>query len=110
MHALPSDRLASLEQEIVRQVIELEHLPQLAAVAYDTTNFYTHIATTNARPQLPQRGHNKQGRHNLRQLGLALVVDQRSQLPRPTCCTSARARTCGRLPSSSSRCAHGCVS
>ena len=50
-------------------------------MAYDTTNFYTHIATTNIRTQLAQRGHNKQGRHDLRQLGLALVVDQATQLP-----------------------------
>ena len=32
-------------------------------------------------PQLPERGHNKQGRHDLRQLGLALIVDQTTQLP-----------------------------
>src|SRR5205823_12947923 len=39
-------------------------------LAYDTTNFYTYIASTNTRNQLAQRGHNKQGRHNLRQVGL----------------------------------------
>jgi len=80
MHALPLDKLADLEQEIVREVIAREQL-QVQALAYDTTNFYTHIATTNEKPQLPQRGHNKQGRHDLRQLGLALVIDQASQLP-----------------------------
>ena len=80
MHALPVDKLADLEQEIVREVITREQL-QVQALAYDTTNFYTHIASTNSKPRLPQRGHNKQGRHDLRQLGLALVVDQASQLP-----------------------------
>jgi len=80
MHAVPVDQLAAIEHEIVRQVIDIEQL-QIQALAYDTTNFYTHIATTNQRPQLPQRGHNKQGRHDLRQLGLALVVDQVSHLP-----------------------------
>lgn len=80
MHAVPVDQLARMEQEIVRAVIRIEQL-QVEALAYDTTNFYTHIATSNAKPQLPQRGHNKQGRHDLRQLGLALVVDQSSQLP-----------------------------
>jgi transposase len=64
----------------VREVIGIEQL-QPRALAYDTTNFYTHIASTNTRPELPQRGHNKQGRHDLRQLGLALVVDQNTQLP-----------------------------
>ena len=80
MHAVPIERLADIEQELVREVIGLEQL-QVEALAYDTTNFYTHIATTNLRAQLPQRGHNKQGRHDLRQLGLALVVDQATQLP-----------------------------
>ena len=80
MHAVPIDRLAGIEQEIVQAVIGIEQFP-VQALAYDTTNFYTHIATTNQKPQLPQRGHNKQGRHDLRQLGLALVVDQASQVP-----------------------------
>jgi transposase len=44
-------------------------------LAYDTTNFYTYIASTNGRNQLAQRGHNKQGRHNLRQIGLSYVLD-----------------------------------
>ena len=44
-------------------------------LAYDTTNFYTFIASTNDRNQLAQRGHNKQGRRNLRQVGLSYVLD-----------------------------------
>lgn len=44
-------------------------------LAYDTTNFYTFIATTNTRNTLAQRGHNKQGRHNLRQVGMSYVMD-----------------------------------
>jgi transposase len=80
MNAVPVDKLAVIEQELVREVVRIEQL-QLKALAYDTTNFYTHIASTNLRPKLPQRGHNKQGRHDLRQMGLALVVDQDTQLP-----------------------------
>jgi len=44
-------------------------------LAYDTTNFYTYIASHNPRNQLAQRGHNKQGRHNLRQVGISYVLD-----------------------------------
>ena len=44
-------------------------------LAYDTTNFATYIATTNTRTRLAQRGHNKQGRHNLRQVGLTYLLD-----------------------------------
>jgi len=80
MNEVPVDRLAVIEQDLVREVVHVEQL-QLKALAYDTTNFYTHIASTNQRPKLPQRGHNKQGRHDLRQMGLALVVDQDTQLP-----------------------------
>jgi transposase len=49
-------------------------------LAYDTTNFYTYIASSNTRNQLAQRGHNKQGRHNLRQVGLSYVLDGESGL------------------------------
>ena len=80
MNAVPVEKLAVIEQELVREVVRIEQL-QLQALAYDTTNFYTHIASTNLRPKLPQRGKNKQGRHDLRQMGLALVVDQVTQLP-----------------------------
>jgi transposase len=44
-------------------------------LAYDTTNFYTFIASTNTRNQLAQRGHNTQGRHNLRQVGMSYIMD-----------------------------------
>ncbi len=37
---------------MVRRVVEVEQL-QVKALAYDTTNFYTHIASRNEKPQLP---------------------------------------------------------
>lgn len=80
MNVMPTDKLLQIEQAMVREVVRIEQL-QLQALAYDTTNFFTHIASTNQRAELPQRGHNKQGRHDLRQMGLALVVDQLTQLP-----------------------------
>src|ERR1035437_5101064 len=80
MNALPVEQLAGIEQQLVREVVAVEQL-HLQALAYDTTNFYTHIASTNLRAELPQRGKNKQCRHDLRQMGLALVVDQVTQLP-----------------------------
>ena len=44
-------------------------------LAYDTTNFFTYVASTNTRNEIAQRGHNKQGRHNPRQVGLSYVLD-----------------------------------
>lgn len=35
----------------------------------------TYVASTNERNHLAQRGHNKQGRHNLRQVGLSYLLD-----------------------------------
>ena len=49
-------------------------------LAYDTTNFYTWVASTNSRNRLAQRGRNKQGRHNLRQVGLSYLLDGDSGL------------------------------
>lgn len=48
---------------------------------YDTTNFYTYIATTNKRCDIPQRGKNKQKRADLRQVGLAMVVSRNDFIP-----------------------------
>ncbi|MFN7542666.1 MAG: hypothetical protein ACK5TN_07725 [Acidobacteriota bacterium] len=52
----------------------------LADQASPILNFQTQIASTNQRNQLAQRGHNKQGRHNLRQVGLSYVLDGESGL------------------------------
>jgi transposase len=57
-----------------------EKLGASRLLAYDTTNFYTYIASTNTRNELAQRGHSKQGRHNLRQVGLSYVLDGESGL------------------------------
>lgn len=57
-----------------------KHLISRRLLAYDTTNFHTYIASTNQRRQLAHRGHNKQGRQNLRQVGLSYVLDAESGL------------------------------
>lgn len=80
MDAVPVSALAAIEEAIVRQVVEQEKLAP-DTLFYDTTNFFTFIDSANARPTLPRRGHNKQKRHDLRQLGLALVVSRDGQLP-----------------------------
>jgi len=48
---------------------------------YDTTNFFSFLATVNDRCTLAQRGHSKAKRHDLRQVGLALLVTQDFQVP-----------------------------
>lgn len=64
--------------EAQRQLVGVWKEKQLVSrrlLAYDTTNFYTWVASTNQRNTLAQRGHNKQGRHNLRQIGMSYVLD-----------------------------------
>lgn len=80
MDAVPVRALAVIEEAIVRRVVAQEKLAP-DTLFYDTTNFFTFIDSANARPTLPRRGHNKQKRHDLRQLGLALVVSRDGQLP-----------------------------
>src|SRR5258708_7116013 len=84
MNSVPVDKLAVLEKELGREGVRIEQL-QLKALAYDTTNFFTHIASTNLRSKLPQRGHNKQGRPDRPPTGLALAVGQESHLPLAPC-------------------------
>jgi transposase len=80
MDAVPVQAVPLIEERLVARVLAAERVaPQV--LAYDTTNFFTHLATTNARSTLAQRGHSKQRRHDLRQLGLALVVTDDGQLP-----------------------------
>lgn len=48
---------------------------------YDTTNFFTYVATGNKRNTIAQRGKNKAKRNDLRQVGLALLVSKDFQIP-----------------------------
>ena len=48
---------------------------------YDTTNFFTFIASTNVRSTLARRGRNKQKRNDLRQVGLSVIASQKFQVP-----------------------------
>ena len=78
--SLPAAALDPLEEAQIR-LLALWREKQLLSrrlLAYDTTNFFTWIASTNTRSHLAQRGHNKQGRHNLRQVGLSYVLDSES--------------------------------
>ncbi|MBI4456059.1 MAG: IS1634 family transposase [Acidobacteria bacterium] len=72
-----SDRDDELDEAQLRlmAVWKEKQLVSRRLLAYDTTNFYTWVASTNERNRLAQRGHNKQWRHNLRQVGLSYVLD-----------------------------------
>lgn len=69
-----SDALDQLQSRLLA-VWKQRQLVSRRLLAYDRTNFHTYVASTNTRNQLAQRGHNTQGRHHLRQVGLSYVLD-----------------------------------
>lgn len=73
MDALPVEAIEKIEGELLARVREAFAL-ESDTLYYDTTNFFTFIATDNEHCTLAQRGKNKQKRGDLRQVGLALAV------------------------------------
>jgi len=79
MDRVTADHIAAFEQQMSRRLIERLQL-DLRALVYDGTNFFTYINTRTA-AELPQRGHNKQKRGDLRQVSLGLLVSTDFHIP-----------------------------
>lgn len=73
MDRIDEEAIARAEGEIARNALERFQLAPETLV-YDTTNFATFIDSGNKRNTIARRGHPKQGRRDLRLLGLALLV------------------------------------
>jgi transposase len=80
MDQVPVQTIDAIETELVKRAVERFELP-VDTLLYDATNFFTFVATTNMRSKLPARGHNKQNRHDLRQVGVALLCSRGDQIP-----------------------------
>ena len=80
MDRLSEQDIEDIQERLVPH-IEKEFGIDARILLYDTTNFFTFLATTNDRSDLAQRGHSKQKRHDLRQIGLALLVTRDFQIP-----------------------------
>ena len=80
MDQLPVEIISPIEGEVVERALARFALP-LDSLLYDATNFFTFIASTNARPKLPARGHQKQKRDDLRQVGVALLCSRWDGIP-----------------------------
>jgi transposase len=80
MDMIPEDAIENIQQALasrVRQEFGLD--PEV--LLYDTTNFFTFLATSNDRCTLARRGHAKSKKHHLRLVGLALLVTRDFQVP-----------------------------
>jgi transposase len=80
MARVTPEHIAAIEQDLARMAVARFGL-DLRCLLFDATNFFTFLDSFNARATLPQRGHSKEGRDNLRLLGLALLVTSDGEVP-----------------------------
>jgi transposase len=71
--------IAAAERELSQRLLEQFPL-SLRTLTYDGTNFFTFIDTRTP-AELPQRGHNKQKRNDLRQVSLGMLVSTDFHVP-----------------------------
>ena len=79
MDLVTADHVLECEKQITQRLIQRFQL-DLRALVYDGTNFFTYI-NTRTPGDLPQRGHNKQKRGDLRQVSLGLLVSTDFHVP-----------------------------
>ncbi|MCD4654341.1 IS1634 family transposase [bacterium] len=80
MNKMTAETAIVIWKRILKNVIHREVI-DLSSISYDGTNFYTFIDTFNTRCEIAQRGKNKQGRNNLRQVSYALFCSQDGHVP-----------------------------
>ena len=71
--------LHEITRKFFERIWQIE-APSADCLLFDTTNYYTYIASQ-TESELAQRGKNKAGKHHLRQIGLGLLVARGSRLP-----------------------------
>jgi transposase len=79
MSRLDQTAIEQIEERFTKRLVERFGL-DLRCLIYDATNFYTWIDTMGD-AELPQRGHNKAKRNDLKQVGLALLVTTDFHIP-----------------------------
>jgi transposase len=80
MSRIEEQDIARIEAALVRTAVTKFGL-DLRCLLFDATNFFTFVDSFNLRATLPQRGHSKEGRANLRIVGLALMVTADGEIP-----------------------------
>ena len=73
------DALNAIARKFFEKLWAVES-PDADCLLFDTTNYYTFMASDTP-SEIARRGKNKEGRHNLRQIGLGLLVARNSRLP-----------------------------
>ena len=73
------EHIEEIQRRFFQRIWEVEK-PDADCLLFDTTNYYTFMASENE-SELAKRGKNKAGRDNLRQVGLGLLVARNTRLP-----------------------------
>jgi len=80
MDRVSEPQIVAIERELAAAAVARFGL-DLRCLLFDATNFFTFVDSFNDRADLPQRGHSKEGRDNLRILGLVLLVTSDGEVP-----------------------------
>jgi len=80
MDRVGPEQIVAIERDLSAAAVSQFGL-DLRCLLFDATNFFTFVDSFNTRSTLPQRGHSKEGRANLRILGLALLVTSDGDVP-----------------------------
>ncbi|MBC7230882.1 MAG: hypothetical protein H5T74_10905 [Actinobacteria bacterium] len=65
------EELSEISRRFFQRMAELEE-PRADCLLFDTTNYYAYMATRTP-SELAKRGHHKEGKRHLRQVGLGLL-------------------------------------
>lgn len=80
MERVGEKEIVAIERDLSATAVSRFGL-DLRCVLFDATNFFTFVDSFNRQAKLAQRGHCKQGRDNLRIVGLALLVTADGDVP-----------------------------
>ena len=80
MERVRAEQIAAIERDLAHTAVSRFGL-DLRCLVFDATSFFTFLDSFNLRAKLPQRGHGKEGRDNLRLLGLALLITTDGEVP-----------------------------
>lgn len=79
MDSITPEHMEKVEEQLSQRLVARYQL-SLRTLTYDGPNFFTYINTRNP-AQLPQRGHNKQKRADLRKVNLGMLVSTDFHVP-----------------------------
>jgi transposase len=79
MVELDQDKITAIEDELTKLIVDKYNIPT-ELLLFDNTNFITYIDTSNP-ATIPQRGHSKEKRSDLKIIGLSLMVSPNYNIP-----------------------------